>query len=136
LGICDAPIDITPELDVVRCLALSSLARARLIDFGDENAIREWFRKNVDLHLLGGGSFESCKECEHFRVGRCQGGCLAWHMNGSTMGGAPPTRLLAERLYELMKHELPQSVLAEYENSTAWERTPLASFLAALAARK
>lgn len=134
LGVCDPPIDITPELDVIRCFALSHLERARLCDFSNEKAVRSWFVRKVDSYLLDRGLFPRCSNCNHFLNSRCHGGCLGWHGRDAPPRDDSRSIPLTKRLYDLVACGNSLLALAEYEASSVWDKTALASCLAGIAA--
>jgi hypothetical protein len=44
LGTCGPALDVTPELDVLRCFSLADITRVKLTSFKCARDIEEWFR--------------------------------------------------------------------------------------------
>jgi len=134
MGLCDPVLDVTPELEAIRCFALSRLDRVKVTDFPNEWSILEWFRENVDSCLMSAGCFDHCGACQHFTSGRCNGGCLAWHRYG------PDTSILTDpyQLANAMRREVeegcPEKALQYYEAAGHRARKDLPAFIAAVAA--
>jgi radical SAM protein with 4Fe4S-binding SPASM domain len=74
---CGPAIDVTPDLSVFRCFALSGHARGRLPDFASMTELTAWYEANVDDRYAVPSVFESCAECEFARNRTCYGGCMA-----------------------------------------------------------
>lgn len=134
LGACQPVIDVTPELDAIRCFALSKVSRVKLTDFPNEWAIIQWFQKHVDAQLLQAGCFSECGACPHFATGRCGGGCLAWHGCAIEAGVETAASSLARAMYTDLENGNPDSALKLYEKASYWSKTDLPTFLAAVAA--
>lgn len=134
LGVCNPIMDITPELEVIRCFALSGMPRTKLADFGSEREIRDWFVKNVDDRLLQGGCFDECAACVHFSACRCYGGCLAWHSQTGDAGEKPLALQLIENMAHALENEKPEVAIECYSNATNWIKTDIAKYSAAVAA--
>jgi cyclic pyranopterin phosphate synthase len=134
MGICDPPLDVTPELEAVRCFPLASLTRVKVTDFSCELEIQDWFRKNTDSHLLTEGCFPHCADCPHFKAGRCYGGCLAWHKSPVDPAAEPGASTLAMAMHEALESGQPDLALGRYEEADFWSRTAVPSYLAAVAA--
>jgi cyclic pyranopterin phosphate synthase len=136
LGSCNPILDITPELDVIRCFALSRLTRLKLTDFQNEWEIRDWFLKHIDPQLLQKGCFSRCSECPHFKSGRCYGGCLAWRDNAVDTEAQPGETSLAQNMNDAIEAEKPGIALSLYESANYWAKTDVPTFKAAVAALK
>jgi cyclic pyranopterin phosphate synthase len=134
LGVCNPIMDITPELEVIRCFALSGMQRIKLLDFRNEREIREWFVKNVDDKLLQSGCFEECSDCVHFVRGRCYGGCLAWHKQAACDENKPLALQLIENMGQALEAEKPELALEYFKNSCNWAKTDISKYSAAVAA--
>jgi len=133
MGCCEPVLDVTPELEAIRCFALSKLTRVKVTDFPNENAIWHWFLQRVDFQLLPQGCFPHCGDCQHFNNGRCNGGCLAWHecivdMHAQT--GASKLTMLMQDAIEAGKPEL---ALEHYEKANHWTKSATPKFAAAVA---
>jgi cyclic pyranopterin phosphate synthase len=137
MGPCAPVLDVTPELEVIRCFALSKLTRLKLADFHSEKEIEDWFVKHLDTQLLHLGCFSFCSQCQHFQKGRCYGGCLACH--GDEVGDNE-TKLSAAALEKMMHQAIeadkPEYALSCYAAANHWSKTDLATFAAAVAASK
>jgi cyclic pyranopterin phosphate synthase len=136
LGSCNPILDITPELDVIRCFALSRLTRLKLTDFRNEWEIRDWFLKHIDPQLLEQGCFSQCSECSHFKNGRCHGGCLAWRDNAVDAEAQPGETILALSMNDAIESGKSDVALDLYESASYWSQTDLPTFKAAVAASK
>jgi cyclic pyranopterin phosphate synthase len=136
LGYCNPILDITPELDVLRCFALSKLTRLKLTDFKNEYEIRDWFMKHIDTQLLQQGCFEHCSECVHFIKGRCHGGCLAWRDNTVDIEAPSGEKILELSMDDAMEAGKPDVALGLYEKASCWLQTEVPTFKAAIAASK
>jgi len=131
MGVCQPVLDVTPELEVLRCFGLSKLTRLKLVDFKDESAVEDWFQRHLDTRLLDSGGYSYCAECLHFKKGRCYGGCLAWHKAETD---TTETKSLEARMYEAVEAGNPETALNLYEKANHWAKTDLATFAAAVAA--
>ena len=134
MGCCEPVLDVTPELEAIRCFALSKLARVKVTDFPNENAIWHWFLQHVDFQLLPQGCFSHCSECLHFKSGRCSGGCLAWHeciIDMEAQTGASNLTLIMQEALEAGK---PDLALEYYEKANHWSKIAVPKFAAAIAA--
>ncbi|XUX00749.1 MAG: radical SAM protein [Dehalogenimonas sp.] len=132
MGVCKPVLDITPELDVIRCFALSKSVRLKVTDFNSEGDIEDWFVKHLDTPLLDHGSFKDCGQCQHFQLGRCYGGCLGWRNefqedNQST---------LEQKITKAIEAGDYNVALSLYNSGSFWSRNYTATFNAAIAAYK
>lgn len=134
MGCCGVPLDVTPELEVIRCFALSKLIRVKLTDFANERELGNWFLACIEPQLLQRGCFSQCSECRHFQMGRCYGGCLAWHECAIDPSAQPSAYTLAMGMGEAVdagKHDL---ALDQYEKAIYWTKAVMPTFEAAVAA--
>jgi len=132
IGTCSAPIDITPELEAIRCFSISSFARTPINQHASLAALTKWFTENEDRDLLARkGIFEECLKCDHFLAGRCHGGCLGWR--DLRQPGNAPT---AKHFYDLLQAGNYAQVIEELESASQWFLTPLLLYLGVLAAYK
>ncbi len=134
LGVCSPILDITPELEVIRCFALSGMQRVNLLDFRNELELRDWFIKNIDDRLLQGGCFTKCNHCIHFEKGRCYGGCLAGHEQNGGLDVKPLALQLIENLGQALSDNHPEAALEQFKCASSWVKTDIATFSAAVAA--
>ncbi|MDP2361638.1 MAG: radical SAM protein [bacterium] len=128
LGTCDVPLDISPDLEVMRCFALSGCDRVLLEDFSSPEDLKRHFQRSVDRNRWMPTLFKWCTDCTHAHSGRCRGGCLARN------GCIASTIDLPERMFGLIaKHGHAEALLA-YRTAPPVLRSPLAGYLAAGAA--
>ena len=73
--LCEGPIDLLPDNNVIRCFACSSV-RYPLRSFRNKQEIRDLFKK-MDSFLLQYAGEEKCQNCQ-FYCKTCQGGCMAY----------------------------------------------------------
>ncbi len=136
MGYCSPVLDVTPELEAIRCFALSTLARVKVTDFPNEWSILNFFQENLDSQLLGRGCFDACAECAHFIAGRCSGGCFAWHkLDGSEKKGND-FKTLALNMQRSIEAGDPQKAINLFENSEHRLKKDIPTYMAALAAIK
>lgn len=136
MGLCEPIVDVTPELEAIRCFALSRLARINVTDFSCEREIQEWFLQHVDYQLLKSGCFEQCAGCPHLAAGRCYGGCLAWHQGEIDASAEPPGIELALRMQNMLDAGDPGSALDLFQSAGYWAKSAGPAYLAALAAAR
>ena len=136
MGTCAPVLDVTPELEVIRCFALSKSKRLRLMDFQSEKEIEDWFLKNLDTRFLGRGCFDLCHECAHFQKGRCYGGCLACHPQMRASEAELSAAALEKKMHQAIEADNPELALSYYKSASFWSKTDLATFAAAVAASK
>ncbi|UCE97758.1 MAG: radical SAM protein [Dehalococcoidia bacterium] len=134
IGRCEPVLDVTPELEVIRCFALSKLTRVKLTDFPNENAIWHWFFRKVDTQLLPQGCFKHCGDCQHFKLGKCSGGCLAWHECIVDMEMQSETSKLVMGMQQALEEGQPTLALELYDRSSYYLKTAIPKFAAAIAA--
>jgi cyclic pyranopterin phosphate synthase len=134
MGSCEPVIDVTPELEALRCFALSTLQRVKVTDFSSEQELSDWFRLNTDYQLLESGCFPHCVDCPHFKDGRCFGGCLAWHKGAIIEGADPPGTALAVAMQDLLGAGDAVAALQKFEAANFWAKTVVPTFVAAVAA--
>jgi len=72
---CAPTIDIGPDLTLWRCFATSKVWNKKLSDFNNLQEVGAFYLKKFQA-LSYCGVKGRCHECEHFRFGRCAGGCL------------------------------------------------------------
>lgn len=133
MGCCSPCLDVTPELEVIRCFALSKLVRRKLTDFKNESEIGNWFL-DIEPQLLHRGCFSHCSECIHFKTGRCYGGCLAWHECDVDTEAQASALGLAMGMGEAMDAGKPDLALDQYEIANYWSKEAMPTFIASMAA--
>jgi MoaA/NifB/PqqE/SkfB family radical SAM enzyme len=138
MGTCEPPpIDVTPELEVIRCFACSKAARLKLKDFSNQGEIEEWFQKHIDAQLLHRGVFPYCSECQHLKEGRCYGGCLACREDDVDIVQEKlkaPT--LEQKMTEALDAGKPELALDYFRTANHWLKSDVATYFAAIAASK
>lgn len=80
LGSCNPVIDISPDLEVHRCLSLSNYKKKKLEDFKDAWDIYYYLKKIIDNELIKIPLFDKCCKCRYHLKYICQGGCLAYKL--------------------------------------------------------
>ena len=137
MGVCEPPpIDVTPELDVIRCFACSKAARIKLKDFHNQGEIEDWFKTHVDAQLLQKGCFSYCSECPHLKEGRCYGGCLACHEGIDIEEDKTNAPSLELKMNAALAMGKPDLALSYYKTANYLLKTDLATFAAAIATSK
>ena len=138
IGVCEPPpIDVTPELEVIRCFACSKVARLKLMDFRCQEDIEYWFVNHLDTQLLQQGCFPYCSECPHLKSGRCYGGCLAWHAGDVDIKKDESSAAdLEQKMNEALESGKPDLALSYYKTANRWLRTDAVTLIAAVAASK
>ena len=137
MGVCEPPpIDVTPELDIIRCFACSKAARLKLKDFHNQAEIEDWFKEHIDAQLLQKGCFSYCSECQHLKEGRCYGGCLACHEGVDLDEDKLRAPSLAQRMNEALETGKPDLALSYFKTANYLIKTDLATFTAAIAASR
>lgn len=134
MGVCDPVLDVTPELEAIRCFALSKLERVKVTDFPNEWTILEWFRQNVDSCLVSEGCFTYCKKCIHFKSGSCNGGCLGWHKYAPDLNPDTNPYQLANAMNQAIEIGQIEKVLELYQKAGERAKQDLPAFIAAAAA--
>ena len=134
MGCCGPALDVTPELEVIRCFALSKLVRVKLMDFSNEREIGDWFLARIEPQLLHQGCFPHCSECLHFKTGRCYGGCLAWHECTVNTEAESSAYSLAMGMGEAIDAGKPDLALDKYERANYWSKAAMPTFEASVAA--
>jgi len=78
---CKPVIDILPDLRVVRCFGVSGYNKVNLLDFRNEEELKQYFSAEIDAlayHILPS---ENCRGCYEYAVGKCSCGCYAYRLN-------------------------------------------------------
>ncbi|AKG54157.1 hypothetical protein DGWBC_1523 [Dehalogenimonas sp. WBC-2] len=136
MGVCEPALDVTPDLKVLRCFALSNLSRINLLDFHNERELKDWFLNNIDYRLLNEGCFVECSQCVHKTTGRCYGGCLGNHEIQDETFETALLPSLESRMEMAIEAGNPAQALSLYQSSNYWIKTDKASFRAAEASLK
>jgi MoaA/NifB/PqqE/SkfB family radical SAM enzyme len=133
LGTCNPPLDVTPELEVIRCFSTSGFYRVRLLDFENESALNDHFRERIDNALQSsGGILPECKNCSAFNSSCCQGGCLGW----SKVTEYKEIPNLANQIFKCLKKDKAKEALELVNNANRRFKTPLCLYLGAIAAQQ
>jgi len=80
MGRCNPVCDITPNLEIVRCLPLFDINRTNFTKFKSVWEIYYYFKNKIDIQLIKIPSFEKCKKCRYYAQEICQGGCLSYKL--------------------------------------------------------
>lgn len=132
LGTCNTPIDVTPELEAIRCFATSNFYRAQVLDFPNESTLKSHFRERVDKRLqISNGILPECAVCHAFTSNRCQGGCLGWR--DATVRYETPNP--AKHVFELLQAGKAEEAFELVTNTSRRFQTPLCLYLGAMAAQ-
>lgn len=125
---CGPVIDVSPELEVFRCFALSDVKRKHLSEFRKFSEIVQYYNANVDETLGIPEVFPACATCE-FAVDRsCFGGCIAH--SEKALGRRRTSRDLIESMYQAVSAgEFDAALHAYEENKVVLSRRPLAEYL-------
>jgi cyclic pyranopterin phosphate synthase len=134
MGFCGPALDVTPELEVIRCFALSELVRVKLKDYSNEKELADWFLTRIEPQLLKQGCFSQCSQCPHFTSGRCYGGCLAWHKCEINPNVEPLAFSLALNMADDIDSDKADMALHQYEQASPWLKTSMPTFEASIAA--
>ena len=73
---CTQIIDITQNLEAVRCFGTSHLCKVNLKDFPDVQTLCKYFSEQIDQIALQNMPKEECKTCFLNKTRKCRGGCL------------------------------------------------------------
>lgn len=91
---CGPVIDVTPDLEVFRCYALSTLHRKKITDFASFQDTITYFKENIDDLYSIPSTFPYCNQCEFALNQSCYGGCIA-HSPDSISKRIPKNDLIA-----------------------------------------
>lgn len=72
---CYPPIDISPDLKVFYCFALSTKSDVKLMDFKSVSEITDYFNNKFAAFKRIGG-MDRCFKCKYLNRQQCGGGCL------------------------------------------------------------
>lgn len=125
---CGPVIDVTPDLEVFRCYALSDLKRSKLTDFKNFQEAISFYEKNVDELYNIPQTFDYCSTCEFALNKTCYGGCIAH--SPKSVG----TRISKEDLLkEMFKHFQLQNfeTVAQFfeADKNDLDKNPVANYL-------
>jgi cyclic pyranopterin phosphate synthase len=107
---CGPVIDVSPDLDVFRCYALSDLKRTKLTDFHNFQEAVDYYQKNIDDMYDTPQTFDYCYTCEFALNQTCFGGCIAHSPKAIDM------RVSKEDLIKLMYQALHHNNIQEVES--------------------
>ena len=77
ISICNPVVDVTPEMDAIRCFAMSDY-KVRIKDFTTMQELVDHFKLHVDAKYEGKPLFDSCKNCASFQLRNKSCACLAY----------------------------------------------------------
>lgn len=78
---CSPIIDITPELEAVRCFGTSHLCKVKITNFSDLNSLYDYFIKTIDQPAANIIIRDRCKQCQKRKNLECFGGCIRFKTN-------------------------------------------------------
>ena len=102
---CGPVVDVSPDLTVFRCFALSGHARKSLVDFRDFGQVVAWYELEIDARYGLPVVYEACSSCEFAADRSCFGGCMA-HSPSALGTRATPRELLARAHVSLVRGDL------------------------------
>ena len=125
---CGPVIDVTPDLDVFRCYALSDLKRTKLTDFKNFQEAIAFYEKNVDDLYSIPQTFEYCNTCEFALNKTCYGGCIA-HSPDAVGKRVTTTELLKEMFtyFQLNNFDMTETFYSAHKVDL--EESPVANYL-------
>ncbi len=78
--ICSPVLDILPNLDVIRCFAMSDYHKVKMHDFKSIGEIRRHFELEIDHYAYSFPPSNDCISCHEYLVGQCSCGCYAYRL--------------------------------------------------------
>jgi radical SAM protein with 4Fe4S-binding SPASM domain len=132
---CGPVIDVTPDLEVFRCYALSDLKRTKLTDFNNFQEVVSYYEKSVDEIYNTPKTFEYCSTCEFALNKTCYGGCMA-HSPDSIGTRIDENDLLKEMFtyFQVDDHKGAEEFFEI--NKTTLNKNPVANYLMSFAAER
>ncbi|MEI6707394.1 MAG: radical SAM protein [Methylococcales bacterium] len=125
---CGPVIDVTPDLDVFRCYALSDLKRTKLTDFKNFQEAIAFYEKNVDELYNTPHTFDYCNSCEFALNKTCYGGCIS-HSPKSVGTRVSKEDLLTEMFEYFQKNEFQNVEIFFSKNESVLKDNPIANYL-------
>lgn len=115
ISTCGPSLDISPDLQVYRCFALSDFI-VKLDIFSTTTEIWNYFNAEIDLfkwHAVG----EECKNCKNHISRICQGGCLAyfWSSIQSLRNKKNESLPIFKEAYLHIKHNQYEDAIEKFE---------------------
>jgi cyclic pyranopterin phosphate synthase len=102
LGKCEIAFDISPNLEIYRCFATSSIFRDRLTNYNTFSEAEQSLRNHVDEQISTPNIFDKCKECQFAFNKLCSGDCLILNMNDQIQ--IKPSELI-EKAYKCLENK-------------------------------
>lgn len=125
---CGPVIDVTPDLEVFRCYALSDLKRTHLTDFNNFQEVIAFYQQHVDESYNIPQTFEYCSTCEFALNKTCYGGCIA-HSPKSVATRVPNNVLISSMFDYLQKGKHSKIEQIFLENISSLSHEPLANYI-------
>ena len=97
---CNPVIDVTPDLSVFRCFALSSIERKKITDFENLTETIKWYNSQIDERQDIPYIFSRCSTCDYSKDRTCRGGCIA--NNPKSLQRYDPMDSYLERAHHLL----------------------------------
>ncbi len=132
---CGPVIDVTPDLDVFRCYALSNLKRKKLTDFKNFREAISYYEKNVDELYNTPQTFEYCSTCEFALNKTCYGGCIA-HSPNAVGTRIPKDDLLKEMFGYFQSNKFAEAERFFLSQDNTLGVDPVANYLMSFIAEK
>lgn len=79
-AVCAPVLDILPDLQVIRCFAMSEFHKVRLSDFQSLDELKRHFLFEVDALAYQVLPDEACRDCRLYRSEKCSCGCYAYRL--------------------------------------------------------
>lgn len=131
---CRPVLDVTPELEVIRCFSMSNVERKSLMSFNTENEIEDYYKHSIDDCFTDKIVYKECQDCHYFWNNKCAGGCLGWRNTKYESLFTTPAAL-SKYIYKTLSDDLSIVALAEFHKSPTRLKSPLNYYLAAVAAK-
>lgn len=101
LGACGIAFDISPNLEIYRCFATSSIFKDKLTNYNTISEALSSFKREVDDKFSVPTIFTECKECPFALNMSCAGDCLVFNENRNIQDS--PTDII-EQAYNCLKN--------------------------------
>jgi len=75
---CEPVLDVTVDLQVIRCFAMSRLAKVNMFDYKDMMEIYKYFKHGIDGICYNMQINFLCNDCKLSTNKQCNGGCLSF----------------------------------------------------------
>lgn len=79
-NICSPVLDILPNLEAIRCFAMSDYYKANILDFRNVSELRRHFELEIDGQAYCLPPCDECRDCHEYLTGKCSCGCYAYRL--------------------------------------------------------